>query len=762
MDQSNTPVAQTQTSKKGSTAIAYHQSMQCYFRPETEELVFIADSEAGAFETHWRGMLASMDAFHQAGAVYSSALQAYGLAAQTGLSALQQERHDKAVRTAEQALDENRKAIQEKLGEFSMEGMSYDDVVELIPIGGQGAKGKKGGKSTRYAYVKKGYFSKTQQGLKLHSVSLKSSDGKGGAQSFISKDKHGRALIDTGKLGKQLRALEWPKLKLELKDVLKWANPDFDLERLGIDEVLFDWAESWNHSLHGEKKNLIANVDLSGGAQFMRFVANMGASAEFDPHKGQAAIKGEGKASLTLASGTVALTAYVPDRFGWNLKYTDSKQQLFDMGHFRLVVSPSLTGFIGASVVLEGQLQVMVKGDKQLLAGQSGGRLPRFKERRTRGAVFYQQMAEEDEGLNLSAEGFAGVRAEAGLKGSLQWLKPAEPYDPESSVPGLLNSTGEFTDFCSIAGNISGLAGLGAGRKFYCTFINGRFCFHVAASVCWGVGAKGGLVCEVGVNAIVEFGSWLVYQLYRLNYGFLDVVSADAFATYSRYCVMQMAEMQGAVYQGYRRVSSTADDIADGFLEFASGFVDDLNKGYSASRKRNDLALNTISRRQDLLRYTPEAKGILLYLLTRYGKLDFVDVGNRGGVLMSDVFKARKEAVLWVLRSIQTRAEWRKVLCRLSEDGSDLAQDLNESFVEGEQEKQLVGFLQLGFNVEDELYRARRELISIREGLKLEASWGYALAMNNTIFYRLNTKTNPHYPHRCSFGPCEEGLGHLV
>ncbi|MFJ3076932.1 hypothetical protein [Pseudomonas sp. NPDC087029] len=761
MDQASTPAAQTQLSKKGAVAIAYHSSVQCYFRPETEELVFVADGEAGAFENHWRGMLVSMDAFHQAAERYSSALEAYGRAAPTGLSPLQQETHHKAVRAAEQALAENRKALHEKLGEFSMEGMSYDDVVELIPIAGRGGKGKKGGKSSRYAFVKKGYFSKTQQGLKLHSVSLKSSDGKGGAQSFISKDKHGRALIDTGKLAKQLSALEWPKLKLELKDVLKWANPDFDLKSLGIDEVLFDWAESWNHSLQGEKKDAIANVDFCAGAQFMRFVANMGASAEFDPHKSQASIKGEGKASLTLASGTVALTAYVPDRFGWNLKYTDSKQQLFDMGHFRLVVAQRLTGFIGASAMLEGQLQVMVKGDNQVLAGQKGGRLPRFKERRTRGAVFYQQMAREEEGLNLSAEGFAGVRAEAGLKGSLQWLKPAEPFDPDNMAAGLLKSTGEFTDFCSIASSISGMAGAGLGGKFYCTFINGRFCFHVAASLCWGVGAKGAVICEVGVSTIIEFGAWLIYQLYRLNYRFFDVVEEGAFSAYSQYCVMQMADAALTVYQSYGRLSGSAIEVSKKFRGVVDEFVVEGRNGLASSQKRNALASNTVSRRQELLRYTPEAKGILLYLLTRHGKWDHMDPENRSSAFL-DVFTTRKEAVIWVLRSIQTRAEWRKVLCRLTVDGSNLAKNADEASVEKEQEQHLFNFLQLGFNRDGELHNAKYEMVSIRQRLKIEIAWGYALAMNDTWYYKINSMANPHYPQRCMFLPCDEDSNQLA
>ncbi|NWL18013.1 ATPase, partial [Pseudomonas umsongensis] len=87
------------------------------------------------------------------------------------------------------------------------------------------------------------------------------------------------------------------------------------------------------------------------------------------------------------------------------------------MGMLRLYLSPELCGFVGASVTLEEQLQMVTQGDQQLLAGQPGGRLPRFRERRTRGAVFYQQMAAEDEGLQLTGEAFAGARVEGSLKG---------------------------------------------------------------------------------------------------------------------------------------------------------------------------------------------------------------------------------------------------------------------------------------------------------------------------------------------------------
>ncbi|QXN47951.1 hypothetical protein [Pseudomonas fluorescens] len=117
------------------------------------------------------------------------------------------------------------------------------------------------------------------------------------------------------------------------------------------------------------------------------FASNVGASGEFDVAKGTGAFKGEANAALTVASGKVSYTAYVPDRLGWALRYTDDRGNDFNMGLLRLCLTPELTGFVGASVQIEGQLQIARSGDQQVLMGQPGGRLPRFHERKTRGAV---------------------------------------------------------------------------------------------------------------------------------------------------------------------------------------------------------------------------------------------------------------------------------------------------------------------------------------------------------------------------------------
>jgi len=751
--QAEVPHAEGVTSREGAVVVAYRKAAQCYFRPDTEELVFLAGMEAGRFETHWRGMQACISNFHEAQARYQEVLEAYMAGSLKGLSALARDQHEIAIAAAEDNVDEQRKAIHEKLGTFSQNGMAYEDVVELLPISGQNSKGKRGKKPIRYAYVKKSFYDANKQGGKLSSKSLKAKDKKTGQQSFIRKDKRGNTRIDTQLLRQQLLNLEWPKLKLELADVLKWTGADFNPEDLQKDLTLFDWADSWNESattsgaLFGSE-----NIDFSAGAQFMRLVSNVGASAEFDPAKGQAAVNVAAKASFSIASATVGAQAFVPDRLGWSLAYAHGDGQTFDMGRMRLLIEPELTGFIGASVVLEGQLQVVVDGDKQMLAGQPGGRLPRFETRRTKGAVFHQQMDAEDEGLKLTGQGFAGARAEGSLKGSLQWLKPAGPIDPEHWTAGMLMSSGEFTDFCTIAPSIGGLAGVGASGKFHCTFINGKFCFHVAASLCWGYGAKGGLIFEVGTNSIAEFGAWLVYQLHQLDYGFFSVVDEDAFGIYSRLCVLGFASVGFNMYSQYSEMANDLKGVLEGLGDRLRALADSSVKHIESSRQRNALAENTISRRLEMLAFTPESKGILIYLLTRHSKWDVLDPDNRGVGVTLDIYQRRKEAVVWVLRSIQTLAEWRKVLCRVTVDGHSRASNGDEAIIEEKQERGLVEFLQLGLNRDDDLRKAKDELYSVRQCIRAESNVGYALTMNNTEYYRLNGGINPSFPGRCDFG----------
>ncbi|MDE1196161.1 MAG: hypothetical protein PW896_13540 [Pseudomonas sp.] len=759
MNHSSRPLATNETAKEDPVTAVTRTATFCYFRPETEELIFLGSDEAQAFESHWRGMMICMDELHQAQAHYSSMLERYALTVETPMTlALEVEERLSAINEAERQEDKKRLAVKEKLGNLAEGGLGYEDVIELIPLAGKNRTQQRGLKRTPYAYVKKGYFTKTETRRKLHSVSLKPADKKGAQESILTRDKQGRVLVDTLKLAEQLKAVQWPTIKIELQDALDWAGSDLDLHALKHDYTLYDWAESWNNSLHGATA-LSANVDVSSAAQFMRFVSNVGASAEFDVTQGQGVLKGECKRTLTVASGYANLTSYLPDRIGWPLKLHWRNGQAVDLGMIRLCLEGQVSGFLGASLQLETQLQVMFKDDQQIISGQAGGRLPPFRERRARGREFFQAMEAQDQGVQLTAEKFSGGRVEGIGKGSVQWLKPTPPRGNTDDVSTILTThAGEYVDFCSIGASIAGMAGLGAGGKFYCSFINGRFCFHVAASLCCGAGAKGGFIAEVSAKDIAEFGAWLVYQLYALDYGFFDLVDKDAFKAYSHYCVLQMIRGREAIYLTSDWLFQKSRDIADKLKKLIYEALEKTNDNLATSKQRNQLAKNIIELKDNLLRLPPESKAILLYLLTRHARMDHIDLGNR--TWTGDIYSDRKEAIICILTSIQTVSEWHKVMCRMTADGSRIDRG-HSATVSKEQEDFLVRFLQQGYNRDDDLREIKWEIEVIYNRLKTTIAWGHALAMNDTVFYLLNTYPNPHYPQGCQFGPCESADGRV-
>ena len=76
--------------------------------------------------------------------------------------------------------------------------------------------------------------------------------------------------------------------------------------------------------------------------------------------------------------------------------------------------------------------------------------------------------------------------------------------------------------------------------------------------------------------------------------------------------------------------------------------------------------------------------------------------------------------------------------------------------MDDEQEQNLIGFLQEGLNRDQDMHDAKKQLVAIYGNLKSEVAWGYALAMNDTFYYRLHSAPNSSYPARCEFGPCDE------
>lgn len=414
------------------------------------------------------------------------------------------------------------------------------------------------------------------------------------------------------------------------------------------------------------------------------------------------------------------------------------------MGMWRIYLETSLIGFAGASLQVEAQVQVTTIGAKQAIIGNREGRLPRFRNRHSpTGTAFHQAREQNEEGASASAEIFAGARAEFKMKGGVQWLQPLELTAHQGKTGDEAKEAAEFVDFCSISEAVVGMVGFGAGGKFQCDFINGRFCFSIAASLCLGAGAKGSFEAEVDYDKFYDFGYWLVYQLYGLDYSFFDVISKEAFGAYTKICILFLTNMKSQVEYELKYFKSSLDKIESRFYDAVNYF----EKGMVESKKRNEIANNILMDPKYLLRVTPEAKGILIYLLTRHGFNDHRDWDNR---VMLDIYHNRKEAILTILDSIQTQREWFQIFSHCNADGSDLAAGNSalKYMIAQKKMNDLKEFLQEGVNKDKEMDKR----------LKTSPSWGYALSMNNTEFYRLYTMDNDFYPKSIKFSPVNDNI----
>lgn len=735
MNGQETPAAEgTLNKKEGSSVIAHHESTLIYFSTEKEELILLNEKLAADLDDHAKKLMVMVDEVHKANKIYSSTIEAYRKVQPYPDRVSELTLLEAKVAEAEQKLADKKEELQNRLGDFESGGAGYEEVAELIPIKTKNQQGSRQGIGSRYVYVKKSYIDNFGTGG-IHRVSLRGRDRSSAQESIFNRDANGN-----------IKSINIPKIKEQLKKI-ESENKGvkfFEVKDIGnIDNTLCDWATSWNKDEDNH------NIDVSAGAQFLRFASNTGASGEWDPYNGKATLKAEHSTVLSVASGTAVATFYMPDSIGWSLKMLPppGKSKVLNMGMWRIYLETSLIGFAGASLQVEAQVQVTTIGAKQAIIGNREGRLPRFRNRHSpTGTAFHQAREQNEEGASASAEIFAGARAEFKMKGGVQWLQPLELTAHQGKTGDEAKEAAEFVDFCSISEAVVGMVGFGAGGKFQCDFINGRFCFSIAASLCLGAGAKGSFEAEVDYDKFYDFGYWLVYQLYGLDYSFFDVISKEAFGAYTKICILFLTNMKSQVEYELKYFKSSLDKIESRFYDAVNYF----EKGMVESKKRNEMANNILMDPKYMLRVTPEAKGILIYLLTRHGFNDHRDWDNR---VMLDIYHNRKEAILTILDSIQTQREWFQVFSHCNADGSDLAAGNSalKYMIAQKKMNDLKEFLQEGVNKD-------KEMNKIYKRLKTSPSWGYALSMNNTEFYRLYTMDNDFYPKSMKFSPVNNNI----
>lgn len=763
MSESDKPAADHKLSKvESNVKVVIVKSYQCYFRIDKLQLIFIDEADASAFEKTMSKLSNLVNTHHIAKGKYSNAIEKYGIQLKDTANKDRLPELEKEISKAEGELQTATKNLQQELGEFNEES-GYKPIIELIPI----EDVKKNAFGRFYSYIKEEDYKKFKEKSTVISVDDFSGD------NIFTKDKDNNIIgIDIKSLSEKLKAARVKINQMMDRTMIVSANIKFD-------DTLTEWASVWNDKAY---KKTGEHIDVSAGAQFMRLTANASTLNSWDPDTGQVKIKGEAKAELTVFSGKVNSTIYVPDRTGWPLKFMINDTDEANIGVLRAKIDGELTGYVGASAKVEANLQFVTHNNKQLLMGNST-KSSTFAERKE-GVKVKGNKGKAKKGLEVKAEAFGGAKVGASLGGTLQWLKPFTSLVAE--IPAMLRKLGldpelmldsatmakliqlrkekdkkkeehlgTFQNFGSLKVGGEVQLGAGASGEFRVRFVKGRFRFHIHGSLCLGPGAKGLVEGEITPELFMEFAVWVIYQLYGMDYRHWVIIEEEAFKALG-YILLMDQEKKYQEY--YDKVKAEFDNVQKDFIKFVKKTFTDIMMARDQSEKRNKFASEINSNPGNVYLYSPEAKGSALYILTLDGAYDRIDINNQGDGIIPDTNHERKKAVMFILSSIQTKREWKKVLTRITATGT--VYPGNEDAIVKMAQKNIRIFLQTGIDSDDELddiidkleLRDFDELVS---RLKEKPTYGYSFSPNCSKQYKLHCDDNPFYSSLCHFVPVE-------
>ncbi|HZE91922.1 MAG TPA: hypothetical protein VE029_09505 [Rhizobacter sp.] len=693
--------AQTNVTPGSKVEATYLAQPTIFFRPDTGEFIFVPLDELTSLENECRRLDYVVGQVHATNQALDVALT---LAREHSTQVLPAHTQSEQVRQqltkAYAAAMEARKQLHGELKPLGKLDSGNKAVVELLPIlSTRDAKGK----TTEWMRSKKATYARSDK-IKSHwkTYPLRADQTKSATKSFIKPDEQGRRKIDKETLVKGVTELK-TKYKTE------WLK----VEEHAVQGVLFDWADSWNKNLSWDyaKNNpdsaLAQHVDISASAQLMRYLAGVGLSTEWDPLKGNCAIKASAQAEFAVAEAKAAASLYMPDKLGWLWSLQGDDGKAYPLGAIRFKAELALTGVAGASVMAEGSLAVDFKDEKRKdVFGVKGAAIDAKKNPNdARGVMINGKPV--DPGAAIELEAFAGAKADVKLAGAIQWLNPEKMIS-------------DYQDFAKVGPSVAGLAGIGAGAMIELTYVAGKFRFKMMASVCLGVGAKGKLELEVDAKLIVEFFAWFFYQLYHANFQRLAFVERQTFDLVVK---IQVLLIDGAT-EGYCQLEDLVEktDVA-----IVAAFRD-LSNALDKEERRVQLMNRILSQPRMLLHATPEAKGIMLYQLTRHDwRFDGMDARNHDGLAY---YGRRKQAIKALLCHAHTKRDFDNIIQHMTSDGSkgDLAKS----------KAQVMAFLNMAVVGDADDDKEMRDFYDeLRASLKDTPSVGYPVYANDTPQYAL-------------------------
>lgn len=465
-------------------------------------------------------------------------------------------------------------------------------------------------------------------------------------------------------LGKELKSLKDP-IKVNksiIEEEFKKVNLELAAYSKSTGTKVWDFTPFSGAFV--EQVKLSDNLTLDTQSQWLRCVASAGVSSSLNWKPGSnefsAKVGANAQCKLVLFEGKTKLTYCIPSEKGWMLNYQD-----IDLGAFRLIYTTELYGFAGAKIAAGIGIEISKSAEGQKLAATGRrNKNPSLANNLSSGRPKFVPMDKDDSiipGSGAGSEGqidvFAG--AEAGLKMSadFQWLSPEAE---------------DFVSLASLAPDFAVSAGIGAGVNFKLFYWEGQFRIRAKAALCFGVGAKGAIDLSIDFKKIFEMVKWVYYQLMRAGFRTLSFIVQDAFERFSNVAVLALGE----------------DSVTTTTLLNISTEINKFNMKYALAEKGKDLAI-TIIKKPEWLKYgPPNAKGILIYQMTRHNKVThWVDKPDYGITPFLPTFK---KAVIAIFETVSTEGEWLNILQRIDPLGAKTNKRIDYI------EKQLLGFLHDG------------------------------------------------------------------
>lgn len=489
-------------------------------------------------------------------------------------------------------------------------------------------------------------------------------------------------------------------------------------------------------------------IDVSQQAQWMRLVAGGKGEAELSVSSQGVKLNASGDASAkwTIFEGKKEWRKFYPSEYGWNIEYEN-----YSLGEIRFLIGCEVSGFSGANLGIAGNLSIDIthQGATQVItavAREPQRSIANMMNRQNRpsfkaGEGDVELMQETKENKNTAhteIKAFAGVNISGALKGGIEWFDPG--IDGESK-PQFVTIA-----IASLGGGVS--AGVGAEGQFQIGYsaASNTFRILVAAHLCWGVGAKGTAAFDVGTDQLMNFAGFLKSQLGYAGFKTLAFVNSASF--------MMLSQALAYCIGDDHKLTKNVRVLSEKYLDWIDQL--DVDQGRLQTARR----VNSNTGRRELLYATPETKGILLYAVSHWTDRTAPILDIRIGLSLTsvevDFFPERKTAIINILATCITEAEWKNTIQHIHPEGlkltesqlgkveGDLVRFLNYDKLENEKvnderAKTIIHCINQGIEYGGDLNKWLKKYIEYRKGVKKIQNHRNYMLVRNQDDYRFKT-----------------------